>query len=58
MEYLINKFFLIYVTSCHNHSLNSIIDKVAKLMAHIFLKQKLYNIKKKSTPSCFKVYWK
>lgn len=46
MEYLINKFFLIYVTSCPNHSLNSIIDKVAKLMAHIFLKLKLYNIKK------------
>lgn len=46
MEYLINKLFLIYVTSCPNHSLNSIIDKVAKLMAHIFLKLKLYNIKK------------
>ena len=58
MEYLINEFFLIYVTSCHNHSLNSIIDKAAKLMAHIFLKQKSYHIKKKSTPSCFKVYWK
>ena len=53
MEYLINKFFLIYVTSCHNHSLNSIIDKVAKLMAHIFLKQKLYNIKKKINSKLF-----
>lgn len=46
MEYLINEFFLIYVTSCHNHSLNSIIDKATKLMAHIFLKQKSYHIKK------------
>lgn len=47
MEYLTNKFSLICVTSCHNHLMNSlIIEKVAKLKANIFLKQKLYNIKK------------
>lgn len=47
MEYLTNKFSLICVTSYHNHLMNSlIIEKVAKLKANIFLKQKLYNIKK------------
>lgn len=43
-----NRFSLIVVMSCQEHSVTShVTDEIAKLNANIFLKQKLYNVKKK-----------